>query len=200
MVVSAQMRPLAALLLLAAAHPGAAATTLVVEVRDVKGAAVPDAVVYAVPRAKRPPSPSRRAVLDQKNRMFVPHILPIQTGTAVTFPNSDNVRHQVYSFSPAKRFQLPLYAGTPQGPVVFDKPGVVTLGCNIHDQMSAYIVVVDTPYFAQTAGGRAELPGLPEGTYDVRVWYAGMRNEPLPQAISLGANEQRSLTFQIGKK
>jgi plastocyanin len=194
------MRMLAALLLLAAASPGAAATTLAVEVRDLQGTAVPDAVVYAVPRAKRTPAPSRRAVLDQKNRMFVPHILPIQTGTAVIFPNSDNVRHQVYSFSPAKRFQLPLYAGTPQGPVVFDKPGVVTLGCNIHDQMSAYIVVVDTPYFALTAGGRAELPGLPEGTYDVRAWYAGMRNEPLPQPITLGADEKQSLTLQIGKK
>lgn len=193
------MRLLAAFLLLATASPGAAATTLVVKV-IAQGAAVSDAVVYAVPRAKRPPPPSRRAVLDQKNRTFVPHILPIQTGTAVIFPNSDNVRHQVYSFSPAKRFQLPLYAGTPQGPIVFDKPGLVTVGCNIHDQMSAYIVVVDTPYFAMTAGGRAELPELPEGTYDVRVWYAGMRNEPLPQPISLGANEQQSLTFQIGKK
>ena len=108
-------------------------------------------MVYAVPEGKAPPPPSRRAVLDQKNRMFVPHVLPIQTGTAVTFPNSDNVRHQVYSFSPAKKFQLPLYAGTPAAPVVFDKPGVVTVGCNIHDQMSAYIVVVDTPYFALTA-------------------------------------------------
>jgi plastocyanin len=194
------MRPVAALLLLAAARPGAAATTLLVDVRDVRGAAVPDAVVYAVPRARRPPPPSRGAVLDQKNRMFVPGILPIQTGTAVTFPNSDNVRHQVYSFSPAKRFQLPLYAGTPATPVVFDKPGVVTIGCNIHDQMSAYIVVVDTPYFALTPEGRAELPGLPEGAYDVRVWYPGMRNEPLSQPISVGANEQKNLTFQVGKK
>ena len=200
MVVSAQMRLLAALLLLAAARPGAAATTLVVEVRNVQGAAVPDAVVYAVPRARRPQPPSRRAVLDQKNRMFVPHILPIQTGTAVTFPNSDNVRHQVYSFSPAKRFQLPLYAGTPQGPVVFDKAGVVTVGCNIHDQMSAYIVVVDTPYFALTPEGRAELPGLPDGAYDVRVWYAGMRNEPAPQPISLGGEESKRLTFEIGNQ
>jgi plastocyanin len=194
------MRPALALLLLAAARPGAAATTLVVEVRDAKGAAVPDAVVYAVPQGKRPPPPSRRAVLDQRNRMFVPRILPIQTGTAVTFPNNDNVRHQVYSFSSAKKFQLPLYAGTPATPVVFDKAGVVTIGCNIHDQMSAYIVVVDTPYFAVTAGGRAALPGLPEGSYDVRVWHAGMRHEPLPQRITLGGNEQQSLAFQIGKK
>lgn len=199
-VVSAQMRPVLSLLLLAAARPGAAATTLLVEVRGADGAAVRDAVVYAVPRAKKPPPPSRHAVLDQKNRMFVPHILPIQTGTAVTFPNSDSVQHQVYSFSPAKRFQLPLYAGTPATPVVFDKPGVVVVGCNIHDQMSAYLVVVDTPYFAQTADGRAALPGLPEGTYDVRVWYAGMRKEPTAQAISLGTDEERTLTFQIGNK
>lgn len=190
----------AALLLLAAASAGAATTTLVVEVRDARGAAVPDAVVYAVPEAKGPPPPSRRAVLDQKNRMFVPHVLPIQTGTAVTFPNSDNVRHQVYSFSPAKKFQLPLYAGTPASPVVFDKPGVVTVGCNIHDQMSAYIVVVDTPHFALAADGRAELSGLPEGEYDVRVWYAGMRGEPPPQPVRLGADEPKRLTFQIGNK
>ena len=143
---------------------------------------------------------ARRAVLDQKNRTFVPHILPIQTGTAVTFPNSDNVRHQVYSFSAAKRFQLPLYAGTPAAPVVFDKPGVVTLGCNIHDQMSAYLVVVDTPYFALTTSGRAELPGLPEGKYDVRVWYAGMRTEPLPQVVGFGPTEPTSLTFEIGSR
>jgi plastocyanin len=194
------MRWVAGFLLVSAVRYASATTTLLVEVRDTHGNPVPDAVVYAVSEAKVPPPTSRRAVLDQKNRMFVPHILPIQTGTAVTFPNSDNVRHQVYSFSPAKKFQLPLYAGTPASPVVFDKPGVVTVGCNIHDQMSAYIVVVDTPYFALTPGGRAELPGLPEGTYDVRVWYAGMRNEPAPQPISLGGEESKRLTFEIGNK
>jgi plastocyanin len=194
------MRLATGLLLLAVARTDATAAGLLVEVRDARGAPVPDALVYVVPEGRKPPPPSRAAVLDQKNRMFVPHILPIQTGTAVTFPNSDNVRHQVYSFSSAKRFQLPLYAGTPGAPVVFDKPGVVTLGCNIHDQMSAYLVVVDTPYFALTAEGRAELPGLPDGRYDVRVWYAGMRGEPPPQPVSFGPNEQKSLAFQIGNK
>ena len=189
----------AALLLLAAARSGAAAG-LVVDVRDPHGAAVPDAVVYAIPETKGPSAPPRHAVLDQKNRTFVPHVLPIQTGTAVTFPNSDNVRHQVYSFSSTKKFQLPLYAGTPAAPVVFDKAGVVTLGCNIHDQMTAYVVVVDTPYFALASGGRAELSNLPEGKYDVRVWYEGMRHEPAPQTVGLGANEEKSLAFQIGGK
>jgi plastocyanin len=193
------MRLVATLILLFATVAEARAAILLVEVRDGRGAPVPDAVVYAVPDVKKLPAPSR-AVLDQKNRTFVPHVLPIQTGTAVTFPNSDNVRHQVYSFSPAKRFQLPLYSGTPAAPVVFDKAGVVTIGCNIHDQMSAYLVVVDTPFFAPTASGRAELSNLPEGKYDVHVWYAGMRHEPPFEPVRLGADEQKSLAFQIGNK
>jgi plastocyanin len=189
----------AALLLLAAASAGASPATLVVDVRDARGAAVSDAVVYAVPEARVAPS-TRRAVLDQKNRMFVPHVLPIQTGTAVSFPNSDNVRHQVYSFSPAKRFQLPLYAGTPAAPVVFDRPGVVAIGCNIHDQMSAYLVVVDTPYFALAANGQAEIAGLPEGAYDVRVWHEGMRNEPPPRKVRIGADAPERVVFRLGGK
>jgi plastocyanin len=194
------MRAVAAIVLLAASRPGATTTSLAVEVRDARGAAIPSAVVYAVPEAKAPPPPARQAVLDQKNRMFVPHILAIQTGTAVRFPNSDNVRHQVYSFSSAKRFQLPLYAGTPAAPVVFDKPGVVAIGCNIHDQMSAYVIVVDTPYFAVAANGHAEIAGLPEGRYDVRVWYEGMRKEPPAQSIRLDGENPAAVAFRIGDK
>ena len=176
-----------------------AAASLVVEVRDERGAPVTDAVVYATPEGKAPP-PSRRAVMDQKNRMFVPHVLAVQTGTAVSFPNSDNVRHQVYSFSPAKKFQLPLYAGTPPKPVVFDKPGVVAIGCNIHDQMSAYVVVVDTPYFAKSSNGRAELADLPDGTYAVRVWTEGMRGEPAAETVRIGPGQPARLLFRIGGK
>ncbi len=194
------MRTIAVVLLLSVASPVLVAATLVVEVRDSRGAGVPDAVVYAIPEGRKLPPPGRSAVLDQKNRMFVPHILPIQTGTAVHFPNSDSVRHQVYSFSPAKRFQLPLYQGTPAAPVVFDKPGVVALGCNIHDRMSAYVVVVDTPHFGLSESGRVDLPNLPDGKYVVHVWYEGMRAEPSPLRATLGANEQRGLVFQIEGK
>src|SRR5688572_19256697 len=176
-----------------------AAASLVVEVRDERGAPVTDAVVYATPEGRAAP-PSRRAVMDQKNRMFVPHVLAVQTGTAVSFPNSDNVRHQVYSFSPAKKFQLPLYAGTPATPVVFDKPGVVAIGCNIHDQMSAYVVVVDTPHFAVTGNGRAEMRGLAEGRYDVRVWHEGMRGEPPAQSVRVGGEDAMTVTFRLGDK
>jgi plastocyanin len=191
--------PVTALLLLALA-PAAGASTLIVEVRDARGMPMADAAVYAVPEVRSAPAPARRDVVDQRNRMFVPHVKVIQTGTAVSFPNSDNVRHQVYSFSPAKRFQLPLYAGTPSAPVVFDKPGVVAIGCNIHDQMSAYLVVVDTPFFALTADGRAELSGLPDGRYDVRVWFEGMRNEVPARTVRVAGSEPVTVTFRIGDK
>jgi plastocyanin len=153
-------------------------------------------VVYAVPEGRTLPLARRTAVMDQKNRMFIPHVLPVQTGTSVRFPNSDDIRHHVYSFSPAKPFQLPLYKGTPAKPEVFDKAGVVTLGCNIHDQMSAFIVVLDTPYFETTAAnGRASLHNLEAGRYTLRVWYPDMREEPKPQSITLTENARAGATF-----
>ena len=110
--------------------------------------------------------------MDQRGLRFVPFVLPVQAGTSVAFPNSDNVRHHVYSFSPAKRFELRLYAGNHTSTVLFDKPGIVTLGCNIHDWMVSYVYVLDTPYFAKTgADGLAHLGDLPAGTYVARLWH-----------------------------
>lgn len=174
----------------------AEAATLAVDVRNGRGQAVRDAVVYAVPDGRPVPPANKTAVMDQKNRMFIPHVLPIQTGTAVKFPNSDDIRHQVYSFSSAKTFQLPLYTGTPSNPIVFDKPGVATLGCNIHDRMSAYIVVVDTPHFAATPGkGHVELQSLGAGRYTVHVWHSELKAEPV--AVTLGATERKQLAFTL---
>jgi hypothetical protein len=142
------------------------------------------------------PLARKTAVMDQKNRMFIPHVLAVQTGTSVRFPNSDDIRHHVYSFSPAKPFQLPLYKGTPANPEVFDRAGVVTLGCNIHDQMSAFILVVDTPYFEKTAAnGRASLRDVSAGRYALRVWYPDMKDEPKPQNIHLTGDERMNATF-----
>jgi plastocyanin len=178
----------------------ARAATITVDVRDARGAGVADAVVYAVPEGRELPPAKKTAIMDQKNRTFVPHILPIQTGTAVRFPNSDDIRHQVYSFSSAKIFQLPLYEGTPANPVVFDRAGVVTLGCNIHDRMSAYIVIVDTPYFATTTKkGRAQLAQVGAGKYALRVWYPEMANEPAPMPLTLGASENKGLVVTVRK-
>ena len=182
-------------LILAFALPSLAAT-IEVRVQDARGRAVKEAVVYAEPEGRTLPLARKTAVMDQKNRMFIPHVLAVQTGTAVRFPNSDDIRHHVYSFSPAKQFQLPLYKGTPANPEVFDKAGVVTLGCNIHDQMSAFIVIVDTPHFAITAAnGRASLRDVGAGRYTLRIWYPDMRSEPQPQSITLTENERASATF-----
>lgn len=189
-------RPAFLILLLALSLPAAGAT-LVVEVRDARGTAAADAVVYAVP-ANPMPHAIPHAIMDQKNRMFVPHVLPIQAGTTVSFPNSDDIRHQVYSFSPAKTFQLPLYKGTPGTPIVFDKPGIVALGCNIHDRMSAYIVVVDTPHFGMTRrNGSLELTNLAAGRYLVYVWTPEMPDEPPAISVTLGATERKTIPFAI---
>jgi plastocyanin len=187
------LRPLL-VMLMALAAPFAGAATLTVDVRIPRGVAVQDAVVYAVRDGREGGAPARRtAVMDQKNRTFVPHVLPVQVGTAVEFPNSDDVRHQVYSFSEAKKFQLPLYTGTPASPIVFDKTGVVSLGCNIHDRMNAYIVVVDTPYFAVTGrDGRVTLPNLGAGRYVVRLWHPDLSADPQP--LTLGGPD-RELVF-----
>ena len=189
-------RPLAAILMVCVG-PLVAAATLTVDVRNARGAPMQDAVVYAMREGRDGGAPARRtAVMDQKNRMFVPHVLPVQTGTAVEFPNSDDIRHQVYSFSEPKKFQLPLYTGTPANPIVFDKPGVVILGCNIHDRMSAYIIVVDTPYFAMTGrDGRVTLSNLGAGRYVVHVWHPDFKTDAAP--LTLGASEQRDLTFVL---
>jgi plastocyanin len=101
------------------------------------------------PLDRTPPGGHASAVVDQVHKHFVPRVSVIRTGTAVTFPNSDNIRHQVYSLSDAKKFTLKLYAGSPKVEVLFDKPGLVVLGCNIHDSMVAFVAVVDTPYFGK---------------------------------------------------
>jgi plastocyanin len=194
------MRPLALLVATALSLP-LAAGTLDARVQNARGGAVRDAVVYAIPVGRAvPPARNKSAVMDQKNRTFIPHVLPVQTGTKVRFPNSDDIRHHVYSFSPAKPFQLPLYEGTPANPESFDRAGVVTLGCNIHDQMSAFIVIVDTPHFATTAAdGRATLRDLEAGRYTVRVWYPDMREEPKAQVLTVTDDGRASVTFVAGR-
>lgn len=165
---------LAALALMPVAAPVAAAD-IVATVRDAKGV-VPNVVVVAVPEdSPLPPAKQTVEVVDKIDKEFVPYVKPVRVGSMVQFPNKDNIRHHVYSFSPPKRFELPLYAGTPARPVLFDQPGVVKLGCNIHDWMIGYVYVAETPYFAKTgASGRAELKDLPAGHYRVRVWHPSM--------------------------
>lgn len=152
------------------------AAPLEVRVLDGDGQPVPGAVVSLHSDATRPVP--GRSVMDQRNTAFEPGVLVVQAGTAVSFPNSDTVRHQVYSFSPAKPFELPLYSGTPPEPVVFDQPGIVVVGCNIHDWMIGWIVVLDTPLHARSgADGKARLEA-PEGDYQLRAWHPRLEGEP----------------------
>ena len=152
------------------------AAGITVIVTDAAGLPVPDAVVYAEPTGGQAlPKVTRAAEIEQKGRRFAPLVTVIQAGTDVSFPNNDTVRHQVYSFSTPKVFELKLYSGTPGSPIMFDKPGTVVVGCNIHDQMLAYIHVVGTPYFARTdAAGRAHLDGVVAGKYSLKLWHYKM--------------------------
>jgi plastocyanin len=143
-------------------------------VTDQQGRPVADAVLVAVPvdGNMRSPQRPRDGSIDQVDKEFFPRVTIVPVGASVTFPNHDDVRHQVYSFSPAKRFELPLYAGVPAQPVVFDKPGVVVLGCNIHDWMVGYVYVSESPFFAKTGkDGKAVLAELPARAYVLRVWH-----------------------------
>jgi plastocyanin len=175
--------------------------TLNITVADSRGTPVADAVVYAVPTNGARPAGKRTAIIDQINQQFVPYVSAVQVGTAVTFPNHDNVRHHVYSFSPAKKFELPLYAGIPAEPVVFDREGIVTLGCNIHDWMLAYVAVLGTPYFQITRDdGRVSLRNLPTGSYQVQVWQPRMKATPdkVAQTVEMGAGEgNASFTLEL---
>lgn len=177
------------------------AADLRVTVRDQQGRPVADAVVVALPEGGAPRSAQPRTdAIEQIDLEFVPGVKAIQVGTAVSFPNRDDVRHHVYSFSPPRRFELPLYAGTPAKPVLFDVPGVVTIGCNIHDWMVGYIYVSESPYFATTsAQGRAQLAGLPAGQYLMRVWHPQIA-EAEESRRALGATESAAVEWRIALK
>lgn len=152
----------------------ALAASVQVEVADAAGKPVADAVVFLDSAdARKQARPLASVEMAQEKRQFVPGVLVVTAGTEVLFPNRDTVRHHVYSFSPAKKFELKLYTGTPSNPVLFDKTGVVTLGCNIHDQMVGWILVLETPYYARSAGGtgRLLLDNVPPGTYTLRTWH-----------------------------
>ncbi|MBU2098724.1 MAG: methylamine utilization protein [Gammaproteobacteria bacterium] len=117
-------------------------------------------------------SPQLTAIMDQIERRFVPMVLLVDAGQSVDFPNSDNVRHHVYSFSEIKQFSTPLYADENIEPVLFDKPGIAVLGCNIHDSMVGYVYVSQSPYRAiSDNNGTLHLDGLPANPGTVSVWH-----------------------------
>ena len=194
-------RPFTLAMLCTLSAAGAAADLHAV-VRNAKGEPVADAVVIATPQVAtpKPPRPKLEQV-EQIDQEFVPRVKAVLVGSPVSFPNHDDVRHHVYSFSAAKRFDLPLYVGTPTKPVVFDTPGVVTIGCNILDWMVGYIYVSESPYFATTAAdGQAELAGLPAGRYSVRVWHPQLAGPEEATRRPLDLSGDAKLDWQLALK
>ena len=195
--VATRAAPRAAELLLAALGALAASAShagaLTLHLTDSAGKPLADAVALLEPAgAKAPTRPMADVDIAQAKREFTPRVTLITVGTRALFPNFDTVRHHVYSFSPAKTFELKLYAGVPNVPVVFDKPGIAVLGCNIHDTMAAWVVVTDTPWFARSAAnGRARIDALPPGAYRLRLWHPGLTGTPEPTtaAFSMPAGD-----------
>jgi len=190
------------ILLLLASSGTALAAELRVSVVDQNGKPVEDAVAVLEPAGVPASTASGSAIatMDQVDKQFAPFVLAIQAGTQVAFPNHDNTRHHVYSFSPAKQFQLPLYAGDSAPPIVFDKPGVVAIGCNIHDWMLSYIYVTDTPFFGKTdRDGAVAIAQLPAGSYTARIWHPALRGPEADtqRTFTLVADEHKALQWQI---
>ena len=176
------------------------AASLEVQVRDPSGQPVADAVIYATPAAGPSDVKTKKTVaVEQVDREFVPYVSVIQTGTTVTFPNRDPIMHHVYSFSPAKTFEIKLYSGRSPESILFDKPGVITIGCNIHDWMIAYVLVVPTPYFAAVDGaGIARLRDLRPGAYEVHAWHPRQKAAPGPVTATLeGAASAVGVGFNV---
>jgi plastocyanin len=180
----------------------ATAATLAIAVELPDGHPLPDAAVTVQPLGRKLPAPApTHAVMDQMHRMFVPEVLVVALGSTVSFPNSDSVSHQIYSFSPPKRFQLPLYRGKPYPPVLFDHLGIVILGCNIHDWMIGYIDVTDAPYYGTTDASGAWSAQLPAGRYEITVWHPRMREQTqtLVRELTVDARDRAALTLQLTK-
>ncbi len=142
------------------------------------------------------PSP----VMSQQDIQFNPFVLPVAAGTTVSFPNRDQIRHHVYSFSKVKRFELELYGEDEEKSVMFDQQGVVALGCNIHDNMLAYIYIARSNIFAKSdADGTVTINDIPAGVYTAYVWHPRMRadEEDMKQEIVVDENGGVEISFDV---
>jgi len=181
------------------------AAELQIVVKDGDGRVLEDAIVTATPTDAKniKKLKTSKPIVDQVGKEFLPHVIAVNVNSLVSFPNNDNIRHHVYSFSLAKKFELPLYSGTAAPPVLFDKPGIVTLGCNIHDWMLGYIYVSETPYFARSEqDGKGTIHDLPMGEYTVKVWHPLMVNaeESTARKIVIGDTQPANQEWQLPLK
>lgn len=184
-------------LLVLAASWHARATDLTVRVTTADHAPLAGAVIALYPSALLPPPAAREWIMDQVDKRFVPTLLAIHRGDTVSFPNSDDIRHHVYSFSPARTFELPLYHGIPADPVRFEQAGKVVLGCNIHDRMAAHIYVLDTPLFAIATEGEHVFVDLVPGRYELALFHPGQpaADDGRRSAVTVQASGAQGVTL-----
>ncbi|MGK0297716.1 MAG: plastocyanin [Gammaproteobacteria bacterium] len=177
----------------------ASAETLTVTIKDAKGSPVPNAVIYAVPLSPASMDGAKTFEIEQRNKEFNPFVSVVPIGATINFPNHDGIGHHVYSFSPIKTFELPLSEKLLSNPIVFEEPGVITVGCNIHDWMVGYIYVVDTPYYATSdINGSVYLNNIPANDYSLHVWHPGINSiDDKITRISLNQNTKATHEFTI---
>lgn len=167
-----------------------------VVVTDSNDKILKDVVVYFEPQFKldKPQAPANM-VIDQRDKEFIPLVTAVQAGTTIRFPNNDKIRHHVYSFSKTKSFQIPLYKDKEPDPILFSKPGVVPLGCNIHDWMNAYVFVSESPYFSiSDKQGSAQIKNLPQGKYLAKLYHPKLKNWKKQKGQSINVNNNMPST------
>jgi plastocyanin len=177
---------------------GASATILDVDVSDLQGASISDAVVELIPEHSMSASAINNHEMKQQNRIFQPFVLAVQQGDKVNFPNFDRTRHHVYSFSAAKPFELKLYVGKAEEPIEFEQPGIVAIGCNIHDYMQAFIYVAQSPLYGVSDNkGRVSFNDLTPGTYNVNVWHPWQKTSVAVAPMVLTGEPPKTLELQL---
>ncbi len=173
----------------------ASATELKIQGND--GHPLEDAVVELVSASPQAEHPVTLSVA-QKDLTFVPFVSAVQKGSSIEFPNQDKTRHHVYSFSPAKVFELKLYAGKPEAAIKFEKSGIVALGCNIHDYMQAYVYVGDSPFLAvSNAAGIVNFPNVPAGQYQVKLWHPWQQTDPEVTQLTIPTTSEAVFSIDI---
>ncbi|MBV8976716.1 MAG: methylamine utilization protein [Alphaproteobacteria bacterium] len=174
------------------------AATVHVVVTDSAGKPAASAVVTLTGDAGAASHVPLRAIIDQRDEMFLPLVVAVRKGGDVVFTNNDATMHQVYSFSPVKQFEFEIDKGEVSKPVVFDKPGVAAIGCNIHDNMVAYVFVADAPFAAVTDDkGTANLRDVPEGTWRALLWHPQARIGEKPAVVALKVGGDTTLALKI---
>jgi plastocyanin len=187
--------------LLLAGMAGASAAELTVELRDAAGKPVEDGVAWLEPTTADGSVKPATGSIRQVDREFVPTVSVVPQGSAINFPNEDTMLHHVYSFSPAKTFEIQLYKGKPAAPVVFDKPGVVSVGCNIHDWMEAFIVVVPSRWYGKSGpAGSIPLADLPADSFKLHVWHPRLMAPEPAHPLALAATDRQKLRLTLRLK